>query len=226
MEVIESPYRVCFKVLNLYGFYLPKDCMLRWKIFGIFMFFYIQIQYVVSSFVSLTRLKDSKEFLLPILHVIFSVNLLFKIVSFKWHEAEIMEMMSDFKELEKKMAEAVVTRKHSAINKSIVMFLVFDILVGTVLGIATLLFGHSKFFVLPVLYGSENDLLYYIQFFISYPQVYAMGTSLTSVESIFIISLMMMEIQIDEFKTVIERIEDFEKDSLKTLVEYQNKLHR
>lgn len=227
MEVIQSPFRICFKVLNLYGFYLPKDCKLRWKVYGIFMFLYIQIQYVVSSLVSLTLLqKSNKLLLLPILHIIFSVNLLFKIVSFKWHQSEILRILQDFNELESKMDKIVVKEKHSAINTLIILFYVFDITVGTVLGIGHLAVGHTKSFILPVLYGSNDDLIYYVLFFISYPQVYLMGTSLTSVESVFTVSLMMMEVQIEELKKVIRNVDGLDRESLKVIVEYQNKLQR
>jgi hypothetical protein len=161
------------------------------------------------------------DMLLPVLHVIFSLNLVAKIVNFKWNEKKILEVVAIFDELNKKLNKNKVKKQVERAKKFVILLICSDLFIGLTLGTSILLFSQEKSFILPVLFSSENDVVHYILFAIAFPGVVIVGTSLTSVESIFTMSLIMVEIHIGELKRKIEKSTDVSKHNLKKLVDYQ-----
>lgn len=222
MEAIKNPFRLSFKVLNFYGFYLQKNCKLRWKLFGAFAFCYINVQFMIASLFRLYNLKNFDDFLIAILYVIFSVNLTFKVVCFKLQQSEILEITEDFESLKTDENKEKIIRVEVKISNDIKKLFVLEVTVGTVLGITILALSQTKRFAIPLLYETSHEFGYYAVFAFHYIQVYAIGTLSVAVESIFTISLMLMEAYVESLKDMIADV----ANSVESFVELQNKLHR
>jgi hypothetical protein len=221
MNAIKNPFGPCFKFLSFYSFYLPENSKIQWKMCGVFIFLYGILHYFVASIYRLQGYSSYMDMLLPILHVIFSLNLVAKIVNFKWNEKKIMEILATFDKLDKELDKEKVEKQMEMAKKFVILLISSDLFIGTTLGISILLFSQEKSFILPVLFSSENDVVHYILFAIAFPGVVVVGTSLTSVESIFTMSLIMIEIHIGELKRKIEKSTGVSKCNLKELVDYQ-----
>ena len=226
MEAIKNPFRVCFKVLNIYGFFLSENCKLRWKIYGSFVFFCCIFHYFAASIYKFQEFQGLNNMLLLVIHIIFSLNLCFKIVNFKWNETKILEILKTFDELNLKVEKMLFHKQSNRIKNFILILLTTDVSIGAVLGASILLFSQENSFLLPVFFGSGNKFVYYILYVISMPIVVVVGTSLTSVESIFTVSLMMMEVHFKELKKRIKKLAEMKKKELKELVKYQVELVR
>lgn len=222
MEAIKDPFLLSFKVLNFYGFYLPESCKLRWKLFGVFAFCYINVQFLVASFFRLYNLKNFDDYLIAILYVIFSINLTFKVISFKMQQGKIMEIMEDFENLKTAENSKKMMLIDSKISNNIKKLFTLEVTVGTVLGISILVLSQEKRFAIPLLYETTHKVGYYVVYAFHYIQIYAIGTLSVAVESIFTISLMLLEAHIESMKKIIVDMEN----SVENFVELQVKLHR
>jgi hypothetical protein len=224
MEVIPEPYRVCFKVLNFYGFYLPKDVKLRWKIYGIAMFCIVHLHFVIAAIFNLLKTQKLDEFLLPMLHVKFSICLVAMIICFKWNECKIIEITGEFNALNDKLDKTMLDRKFTFIRRFISMLISTDVAVGVILAFIVAIFSKAKMFLLPMFYVSDNDLVHYLLYVIHCPMVYIIGTSVTTLESLFTISLLVLRIHLEELKRKFESQDLVDKKVLKEVVGYQLQL--
>jgi hypothetical protein len=168
--------------------------------------------------------KKFDEFIIAIIYVIFSINLLFRLVSFKWREEGILEIIDDFDELADKFDSVAVKERVARITTIVKMLLLVDFSAGTVMGIAILLFSKNKFFLVPLLYSAESDWGYYVLFAFHYIQAYGLGTSLNALESIFTASQLLLEVYIDCLSEKMANINDLK--SLKECVRIHNQLRR
>jgi 7tm Odorant receptor len=226
MEALTTPFKLSFKAMNLYGFYLPDNCKLRWKFYGFLMFCFINVQFVLASIYPLFLLESIDDFILSMIYVIFSTSLTFKVISFKWNEGVILEIMKEFEELERMTDSNAVVKLHSDIREFVKKSFITDGIVGFMLSLTVLVFGKGKGFVIPVLFETQNDWLYYALFALQYVQVYGIGSSSVAVESIFTICLMMMQAQIDSMKKVIGEMGEIKDETMKKIIEYQVQLKR
>lgn len=226
MEVIKNPFRISFKILNFFGFFLAENCKLRWKFYGTFVFFFVIFHYFAASVYRFQDFQNLNNMVLPTVHIIFSLNLCYKIVNFKWNEKKILEILKTFDELNLKVEKVLLQNRSDHIKKFILSLLFSDVSLGTIMGISIMLFSQENSFLLPVFYNNYNDFVYYILFAISFPNVVIVGISLTSVESIFTVSLIMMEVHFKELTRRIEKLAEMRKEELKELVKYQVELVR
>ena len=226
MEAIKNPFRISFKILNFYGFFLAENCKLRWKIYGTLVFFTFIFHYFAASIYRFQDFQNFHNMLLPTVHIIFSLNLCYKIVNFKWNEKKILEVLKKFDELNLKVEKVYLQNRSDHIKKFILSLLFSDVSVGTIIGISILLFSQENSFLVPVFFCSDNNFVYYILFAISFPNAVVIGTSLTSVESIFTVSLIMMEVHFEELKRRIKKLAEMKKEELKELVKYHKELVR
>jgi 7tm Odorant receptor len=190
------------------------------------MFLVVIVHYVVASVYRLCLLNNYNEILLPILHTIFSINLLLKIISFKWNESEIIDIMKSFEKLEAKMNKLPVLERHIGIRKFTRVFLMMDVTVVLSLASSIFIFSKENNFILPRLYQPSNIYEYYVLFALSVPHTLIAGTSLTAVESIFNVSLMMLEMQVSSVKEIIVTAGKINKDSMRRIVELQTEVQR
>lgn len=222
MEVIKNPFRLSFKVLNFYGFYLPENCKTRWHFFGAFMFCYINIQLLTASLYRLYRMKSFDDFVFAALYLIYSANLTFKVVSFKWNQKEILEILNDLHEIEHQMDSSLMTKFHLKIHGIVKKLFLLEVVAGTIMGIAILTFSQKPRYAIPLLYEVDHKIGYYAVFAFHYMQIYAIGTSSVAVESIFTIALMLLEVYVGCLKEMILR----SSRSIEECVEIKNKLNR
>jgi hypothetical protein len=224
MEVITEPYRVCFKVLNFYGFYLPKDVKIRWKIYGVAMFCVIHLHFVVVSIFNMVKVQKLDELLLPMLHVKFSICLVAMIICFKCNESKIIEITEEFEALNHELDKTMLDRKFTFIRRFISMLISTDVAVGVVLAFVVAIFCKAKMFLLPMFYVSDYDLVHYLLYAIHCPMVYIIGTSVTTLESLFTISLLVLRIHLEELKRKIENQDLVDKKVMKNVVGYHLQL--
>lgn len=221
MEAIQSPFKLSFKVMNFYGFYLEENCKIRWKVYGFLVFCFINIQFVLASLYRLFLLENIDDFIVSIVYVIFSVNLSFKVINFKWNQSEILKILEKCDELERKMDSNLVVKVHEEVEDFVKKSFVMDTSVGFILSLSVLALSHGKTFVIPVLYETDNDLLYYVLYAFHYVQVLGIGSSSVAVESILTINLMMIQAQIDSMKEMIKEMNEVKKETLKNFVKFQ-----
>lgn len=226
MEAISTPFKLPFKVMNFYGFYLPEGSKFRSKFCGFCAFSFINVQFMLASVYRLCLLKNFDDFLLEVLYAIFSFNLTFKVISFKWNENEILEVARDFQDLERKMNSNDVVKLHAEIKKSVKNLFMTDFAVGFVLCLAVLVLSNGRTFVIAVLYQTDNSSLYYVLFALHYVQILGIGTSSIAVESILTISLMLMQAQIEEMKKMIQDLTAIKGEALRNLVDFHAQLLR
>lgn len=226
MEAIKEPFRLSFKAMNLYGFFLPENCKYRWKVYGNVVFLFVHVQFVIASIYRLISIKNFDEFIVAILYVIFSVNLTLKIVNFMAKRNEILEIVEEFNDMERKINSNVVEKLYMDINKFVKQSFVMDACVGFSLSLTVLLLNHSKSFVIPVLYGTSNDFVYYALYLLQYIQVYGIGSSSVAVETIFTICLMMVQAQIDFIRKSVTDMTDFTQEKVKEIVEFQVRVNK
>lgn len=221
MDAIKDPFKVCFQFLHWYRFYLPTNSKWISKYMGFSIFCCAILQYFIASIYRLEVHRNLNEILLPILHVIFSLNLVFKLLNFKLKEEAILKKLKKFEELQKNLRREKAEKRFKLIKLIVTGLIGSDLNIGTVLGLSILAFSREKSFILPVLFQSDNDIIHYILFALAFPSVVVVGTSLTSVESIFTVSLIMVETHLKELEDRIRTLDVISRDDLKFLVEYQ-----
>jgi hypothetical protein len=226
MEEISEPFRVCFKVMNLYGFYLRKDAKLIWKIYGVAIFCTVHLHFCVVSLYNLKNIKNITELLLPLLYANLGVCLVAMTLCFKCNESKIIELIKEFNELDEKLDTNVKSRTFSLIRRFISILLVTDVTVGIFLGITVLVFSKTKVFLLPMFYISDSFLIHFILYLIHCPLSYMIGTTVTTLESIFTISMILMSLHMEELCKQMKILDPINKEKLKNVVEYHFKLLR
>lgn len=227
MEEIKSPFRVCFKILNFYGFILPADCKRRWKVYGLFCFCYIHVQFLLASIYRMCFVTNFDQFIIAVIYIIFSVNLLVKIVNFKWKESEIIGIMRDLEDIQATQTDKDHVRAlNREMENKISAFFLSEVSVGTILVIAILVFSNQKIFSIPLLYSTENGFGYYALFALHLVQMYAIGTSSIAVESLFTLSLMMIENSLKNLKKMLGNLSGDEENLLKSCVDTTEKIVR
>jgi hypothetical protein len=226
MDVIPEPFRLSFKVMEIYGYFLPENCSSRRKIFGVFVFSFVHLQFVVASVQQLYFLKDFDDFIVSILYVIFSVNLSLKIINFAWNRQKIIDIVKKFEELEISMDSSEVAKVQADIRKFVKSSFVADSLIGFTLVLTVLVLNKTRAFVIPVLYGGSSDVEYYALYALNYIQVFGIGSSSVAVESIFTICLMMIQSQYEAMKKMIADMKEGEKKQLEKFVNFQVEVRR
>jgi hypothetical protein len=226
MEVIPEPFRLSFKAMEIYGYFLPENCSSRRKIYGFLVFSFVHVQFLVASFQRLYFLKDFDDFIVSVLYVIFSVNLSLKIINFVWNRQKIVEIVENFKDLESSMNSSDVAKLHEKIRKFVKGSFVMDSVVGFTLVLTILILSQTRAFLIPVLYGGSSDAEYYALYALNYVQVFGIGSSSVAVESIFTICLMMIQAQFEAMKKMIADMKEAKSEQLEKFVNFQVEVKR
>lgn len=167
-------------------------------------------------------MKNLDDFMYAILFIIYSVNLTFKVVSFKWNQARILEIVENLREIEEKFDSQKTNTVNLKIKNTIKVLLIFEIVAGTIMGIAIVLLSSDNRFVIPLLYKANGDAGYYTIFIFHYLQVYAIGTSYVGVESMFIVTMLLLENYITFLNEMVAKA----TEPMKNIIDIQNKLNR
>jgi hypothetical protein len=146
------------------------------------------------------------------------------IICFKWNERRIIEITREFDALNENLDKSMLNRKFTLIRQFISVLISTDIAVGVFLAFVVVIFGKTKLFLLPMFYISDSDLIHYLLYVVHCPLVYIIGTTVTVLESLFTISLIVLRIHLEEFKRKIEDEDLLNKKMLKDVVGYQLKL--
>lgn len=170
-----SVFSLALKVLEFYGIYQPEAT--KWSIRrGIFMFFFIVLQFLCASIYRLFFVGDLNEFILAIVYVIFSANLTIKALSFVRNQEEILDIIDDLEILHSDVDSVKVKKDDEKIYKLVLGLLLSEVLIGFNLSLMILVMSNQKVYTIPLLYYPESNIGYYLMFFVHYLQIFGIGT--------------------------------------------------
>lgn len=173
MDLNGSAFKISLGILKFYGVYQPvvtKWCIRR----AIFMISFVNLQFLIASFINMFYIKNFDELIVAVTYVIFSLNLTFKLISFKLMEKKVIELVNELEDNDQNDPEII--KGNQKILKFMGSLLMSDLMIGLSLSLSIIFFSTKKIFTVPQLYNPENDVTYYTMFVIHYFEIVGIGS--------------------------------------------------
>lgn len=173
MDLNGSAFKISLGVLKFYGIYQPE--ITKWSIRrGIFMISFINLQFLIASLINVFYIKNFDELIVAVTYVIFSLNLTFRLISFKLMEKEVIDLINELDDNDHDEPEII--KGNRGIIKLMGSLLVSDLSIGLSLTLSIVFLATKKIFTVPQLYYPENDVIYRMMFVVHYLEIVGIGS--------------------------------------------------